>query len=104
MKKTINILASLLILSMTITSCKDFDEQPADNTSKLTFYLQTASEQTRAYEGTQAASELENAINTIKVWLYDGETKIGYTEEITGPVLHRRPQLHQSCTGAIQDV
>lgn len=66
-----------------MTGCRDFeDESPREDYVPLTFYLQTAGHQTRAYVGDLTGTDLENAINTVKVWLFDGETCVSYSETI----------------------
>ena len=50
----------------------------------LTFYLQPTAPHTRGYLGDidEEQGQGEDAIHSIKVWLYDGSTFLDYTEEI----------------------
>ena len=84
MKMTSNILKGLLLMGVALcSSCLDHEEDFYKDAAQLTIYLQTAAEQTRAYEGTQDASTAESEIKTIKVWLYDGEEYVGYSDQMT---------------------
>lgn len=85
MKTTCKILKGLLLMGIALcSSCFDQGyDCPVQDTVPLTFYLQTAGEQTRAYEGTQAATDAENEIKTIKVWLFDGNDFVGYSDQMT---------------------
>ena len=87
--RSISSLCLLLILSF-ITACYEYDESDsteAQKTVPLIFYLQSAGgHQTRAYIGDVTGSNAENYIGSIKVWLFDGENFVSYSErlDITG--------------------
>lgn len=84
MRMTSNILKGLLLMSIPLlSSCLDHEEDSYTDNATLTIYLQTSAEQTRAYEGTQGASTAESTINTIQLWLFDGEECVGYSNEMT---------------------
>ena len=73
----------LLILLPFATACFQHEYDCfEEETVPLTFYLQPASHHTRGYLGEIGEEQGEDAINSIKVWLYDGSTFLDYTEEI----------------------
>ena len=82
MRETYAIFKSLLIIAvLLLSSCVNYEEESVEqDTIPLTFYLQTSGgKQTRGYEGEEVATDLENKINTVEVWLYDGSTFVGYS-------------------------
>lgn len=82
MRKINAIFKSLLILAVALlASCLDHEEDIyKQETIPLTFYLQTSGgKQTRGYEGLEEATDLEDDINTVEVWLYDGNNFVGYS-------------------------
>ena len=82
MRKINAIFKSLLILAVALlASCLDHEEDIyKQETIPLTFYLQTSGgKQTRGYEGLEEATDHENDINSVEVWLYDGSNFVGYS-------------------------
>lgn len=85
---TSNILKGLLLMSIPLfSSCLDHEEDFYTDNATLTIYLQTSAEQTRAYEGTQAASTAESEIKSIQLWLFDGEECVGYSNSMTNNMM-----------------
>lgn len=74
----------LLVLLPFATSCFQHEyDCIEEETVPLTFYLQTAgSQQTRAYIGEVPGTNDENAIRSIKVWLFDGSNCVSYSNTI----------------------
>lgn len=87
-KRTVRGISSLCLLLILpfITACHDYDENDSAEVLKtvpLTFYLQSASQQTRAYIGDiESEANDEKAIYSVQVWLFDNGTNVGYTNEI----------------------
>ena len=74
----------LALLLPFMTACSSFEQELIDkNVVPLTIYIQAANPQTRAYIGDVASENGEDAIKTIKVWLFDNGTNVGYSESIT---------------------
>ncbi len=75
----------LLILLPFATSCFQHEyDCIEEETVPLTFYLQTAgSQQTRAYIGNVDEEGGEDAIRSIKVWLFDGSNCVSYSDDIS---------------------
>ena len=72
----------LALLSFT-TACLDYEDERTDTDNvPLTFYLQPSSHHTRGYLGEIGEEEGEDAIHSIKVWLYDGSTYLDYTNQM----------------------
>ena len=76
----------LAALTALATACSSVERELIDkDLVPLTFYVQAAQPQpTRAYVGDLPAENGENAIRTIKVWLFDDDaTCVGYTEDLS---------------------
>lgn len=74
----------LMALLPFINACRDLEDEAAgEDMVPLTFYIQAADQQTRAYIGDiESESNAEKAINTVQVWLFDNGACVGYTAEI----------------------
>ena len=113
MKKQKRILQTLLLLmaggglAMLSTACSEHDSLPVP-TVPITFYLQSAGSQnvTRAYEGEVAAVTGESDINEVKVWLFNQNTCISYSENLekTGDATKVTMSVPQNMVGQNVDV
>ncbi len=86
-KRTVRAVFTLcpLLLLPFVTACYEYEDSDRTEAQKevpLTFYLQPTNHQTRAYVGDVAEEEGEDAIRSIKVWLFDGNTCVDYSENI----------------------